>query len=296
MFAGKSTELLRLVRRQTRAHRRCLVIKYAKDTRYDVLSDQKPKLTTHDCVAIEALPCSLLMPVIGLTTEYDVVAIDEGQFYPDVVEFADLMAHLGKTVLVSALDSDFLRRPFPAVSQLLSRAESYQKLTSICSCGANAPFSLRLTADTSVEVIGGSETYEAACRSCHLRRCVYPDGDGPIVPTPAQLQAHRNRTPSRLILPPASDLSSHSPSPVPEPLEREATPCALSGIAGPSWTDEDAALQPGWPLHPRRLAEVAPPSAQSHTGTKRASPALADPRPAKRLISAVAAAAMQEVE
>ena len=43
MFSGKSTELLRRVRRYSVANHRCLVIKYKADTRY---SDEN--LSTHD--------------------------------------------------------------------------------------------------------------------------------------------------------------------------------------------------------------------------------------------------------
>jgi thymidine kinase len=43
MFSGKSTELLRRIRRHTIAKRRCLVVKFKHDTRY---SEQK--MSTHD--------------------------------------------------------------------------------------------------------------------------------------------------------------------------------------------------------------------------------------------------------
>lgn len=43
MFSGKSTEMLRRIRRYTIAQKHCLVIKYARDTRYSV-----DKLATHD--------------------------------------------------------------------------------------------------------------------------------------------------------------------------------------------------------------------------------------------------------
>jgi thymidine kinase len=44
MFSGKSTEMLRRVRRYQAAKRRCLVIKYARDTRYG----KEDTLITHD--------------------------------------------------------------------------------------------------------------------------------------------------------------------------------------------------------------------------------------------------------
>lgn len=43
MFSGKSTELLRRIRRYVAANKQCLVLKYYLDTRYD-----KDNLATHD--------------------------------------------------------------------------------------------------------------------------------------------------------------------------------------------------------------------------------------------------------
>jgi thymidine kinase len=44
MFSGKSTELLRKVKRYTIAQKKCLVISYAKDNRYS----NDPVVSTHD--------------------------------------------------------------------------------------------------------------------------------------------------------------------------------------------------------------------------------------------------------
>ena len=50
----------------------------------------------------------------------DVVAVDEGQFYEDLVEFCERWANEGKVVLVAALDGTYERKPFQNVSRLLS--------------------------------------------------------------------------------------------------------------------------------------------------------------------------------
>ena len=39
--------------------------------------------------------------------EYDVIGIDEGQFFPDLVAWCEQMANSGKIVLVAALDGTF---------------------------------------------------------------------------------------------------------------------------------------------------------------------------------------------
>jgi thymidine kinase len=57
--------------------------------------------------------------------DYDVVGIDEGQFYPDLVEMVDQFLRLGKVVVVSALDGDFRRKPFGRILELIPMAVSW---------------------------------------------------------------------------------------------------------------------------------------------------------------------------
>ena len=75
MFSGKSTELLRRLRRCQFAMLRCLMIKYANDDRYD--SDM---FSTHDGTKVKAAKCQKLEQIEAVTAEYDVIGIDEGQF------------------------------------------------------------------------------------------------------------------------------------------------------------------------------------------------------------------------
>ena len=42
----------------------------------------------------------------------DVIGIDEGQFYPDLVEKAEEFVRKDKIIIISALDGTFDRKPF----------------------------------------------------------------------------------------------------------------------------------------------------------------------------------------
>ena len=75
MFSGKSTELMRRVKRCQIAMLHCLLIKYEKDDRY---SDDL--FSTHDGQKLEAIKCSKLNSIEPATPRFDVIAIDEGQF------------------------------------------------------------------------------------------------------------------------------------------------------------------------------------------------------------------------
>ncbi|KAG9394174.1 Thymidine kinase [Carpediemonas membranifera] len=164
MFSGKTTELMRLCDRQQLAGRKVLVIKYSKDTRYTA----NDEISTHVGHTLSAIPTDKLFSVSDAALDAEVIGIDEGQFFPDIVQFADDMANAGKHVIVAALDGTFRRDPFPSrVIDLLPRAEHVTKLSAVCHiCGRNAPFSRRITADTDVEVIGGADMYVAVCRRC----------------------------------------------------------------------------------------------------------------------------------
>ena len=101
MFAGKSTELMRRIRRHELAYRRCVVIKYAKDQRH---GEGETQLATHDNHRIRAVPCTKLSEAWSHARDSDVIGVDEAQFYPDLIQFCDEMADAGKIVILAALD------------------------------------------------------------------------------------------------------------------------------------------------------------------------------------------------
>lgn len=162
MFSGKTTELMRRMKRFQIANYKCLVVKYSKDDRYD-----KEGIATHDRQTLAAIPADVLDQVKSQAENFDVIGIDEGQFFKDVVEFCDEMAERGKTVIVAALDGTFQKKGFGDILNLVPLAESVIKLTAVCmSCNHEGSFTKRKGTETAVEVIGGAEMYLAVCRRC----------------------------------------------------------------------------------------------------------------------------------
>uniref|UniRef100_A0A2K6CUY9 Thymidine kinase n=1 Tax=Macaca nemestrina TaxID=9545 RepID=A0A2K6CUY9_MACNE len=157
MFSGKSTELMRRVRRFQVAQYKCLVIKYAKDTRYS------SSFCTHDRNTWRPLPacCSRHVAASSLGI----------QGFPDIVEFCETMANAGKTVIVAALDGTFQRKPFGTILNLVPLAESVVKLTAVCmECFREAAYTKRLGTEKEVEVIGGADKYHSVCRLCYFKK------------------------------------------------------------------------------------------------------------------------------
>src|SRR5699024_531103 len=108
--------------------------------------------------------------------EYDVVAIDEAQFFDDsIIAFVTKLANEGKRVIVAGLDQDFKGEPFGPMPHLLAIAEHVTKLQAVCSvCGAPASRTQRLidgqpaSVDDPVILVGASESYEPRCRVHHV--------------------------------------------------------------------------------------------------------------------------------
>ena len=164
MFSGKSTELIRRLDRYIIGGKSVITVKYKHDIRYD-----KKKICTHDgkngryetIVSDEFLEMSLDL------TKYDVIGIDEGQFYENIVPFVEKYVNEGKILIIAALNGTFEKKPFPNVIDLYAMVEQIDKLASVCKlCGNDAHFSKRLTDDQSLQIIGGLEMYSARCRQC----------------------------------------------------------------------------------------------------------------------------------
>ena len=172
MFSGKTEELLRRVRRSEIARRRIQLFKPRIDHRYG-----HRQVTSHngmarsDAVAAESAAALLAQVPAGT----DVVAIDEVQFFDAAI--ADVcreLADRGVQVIAAGLDQDFRGEPFGAMPLLMALAEQVDKLHAICvRCGAAATRTQRLIDgeparyDDPVIFVGGSESYEARCRTCH---------------------------------------------------------------------------------------------------------------------------------
>jgi thymidine kinase len=171
MFAGKSEELIRRVRRAIIARKHVQVFKSHLDDRYGLY-----RVTTHDGLSVEAQPADSSAEIMReVRPDTEVVAIDEAQFLdPGVVEVCTALANRGMRVIVAGTDTDFRGEPFGSMPQLLAVAEVIDKLHAICvQCGDPACRNQRLIDgrparyDSPTIMVGGSESYEARCRHCH---------------------------------------------------------------------------------------------------------------------------------
>jgi thymidine kinase len=164
MFSGKTTELLRQYKRFTLAHRKCLLIKHASDTRFDDVC-----ITSHDGDRVHALAVQRLADVDqALVDAADVICIDEVQFFADCDVVCEAWANEGKVVVAAGLVATYQRQHWPNISRLIAKAETLTRLTAVCSeCKAEGFFTHRTNASTD-NLVGGSEDYESLCRKCWM--------------------------------------------------------------------------------------------------------------------------------
>jgi thymidine kinase len=170
MFSGKSEELIRRLRRAEIAGQRALIIKPRIDNRYDIAH-----VVSHAGARMRAVAVDDPADIPGLVDGYDVVGVDEVQFFPPQITLVlDGLVECGMRIIACGLDQDFRGLPFAAMPELLCRAELVDKLQAVCHrCGGPATMTQRLVdgapapADGDTIVVGALEQYEARCRSCH---------------------------------------------------------------------------------------------------------------------------------
>ena len=171
MFAGKSEELIRRIRRLQYAKKNILVFKPSLDYRYNIDEVVSHNGDSIKSIAIEK-PEDILKYIDG---RIDAVAIDEVQFFDSsIVNILDYLADKGIRVIVAGLDRDFRGEPFGPMPEILTKGEFVTKLTAICNvCGAPATRTQRLVNNKPasyhdpIVLVGASESYEPRCRHCH---------------------------------------------------------------------------------------------------------------------------------
>lgn len=110
---------------------------------------------------------SLLNDIIDDLLTYDVIGIDEIQFYDDCVEVTQNFADLGIIVICAGLDATYLGEPFGHVGRLCCKAEKVIKLKAVCMiCKGNASFTKKISGGADIIDIGGHDKYIAICRKC----------------------------------------------------------------------------------------------------------------------------------
>jgi thymidine kinase len=177
MFSGKTTGLLNVLRKQ---------IDKKKDNESRTVfvchpytsNEKRPYLIHSDKKCIQEYPFKIIESE-KLDTElflkllnYDIIGIDEGQFFNGISKFLSRLVRWDKLIFVAGLSGDYKQRPFDEISNLISISDSIEFKRAIClKCEKLAPFSHKKDNENGERIIlGGSETYSSYCRKCLSNR------------------------------------------------------------------------------------------------------------------------------
>jgi len=169
MWSGKTSALLKIYRQYSYCKSKICVINYEADTRYS-----RTMLSTHDK---EMIPCILGVSMEEIMKNHkdeiensDVILINEGQFFSDIVPFTiKMVEEERKKVYICGLDGDFKRDKIGNLLDLIPMCDKMTKLHALCSMckdGTLAPFTFRSTCETE-QVLIGNDIYMPLCRSCY---------------------------------------------------------------------------------------------------------------------------------
>lgn len=166
MFSGKTEELIRRLKRAEFAKQRVEIFKPALDMRYSEI-----EVVSHDRNSIMSTPVDSSSSILLLSSDIDVVGIDEAQFFDDgLVAVCNELANKGIRVIVAGLDMDFKGVPFGPIPALCAIADEVTKVHAICvRCGALAYVSHRLVNNEKRVMLGEQAEYEPLCRECYRK-------------------------------------------------------------------------------------------------------------------------------
>jgi thymidine kinase len=165
MFSGKTEELLRRLRRAKIARQKVEIFKPAIDIRYS-----QEEVVSHDKNSILSTPVEHSSNILLLSSEVEVVGIDEAQFFDKgLVDVCQQLADQGIRVIIAGLDMDFKRVPFGPVPDLCAIADDVTKVHAICvRCGILANYSHRIVAGEKQVMLGEIQEYQPLCRVCYI--------------------------------------------------------------------------------------------------------------------------------
>jgi len=166
MFSGKTEELIRRMRRAKFAKQKVEIFKPSIDTRYSDI-----EVVSHDQTSIKSTPVDTSSSILLLSSDIDVVGIDEAQFLDDgLVDVCNELANRGVRVIIAGLDMDFKGNPFGPMPALCAIADEVTKVHAICvRCGALAYLSHRLVHNDKQVLLGEKMEYEPLCRDCYQK-------------------------------------------------------------------------------------------------------------------------------
>lgn len=182
MFSGKTTRLIQELTRfvdviHQKHSMKCLLLNHVFDTRNPSVGISSHGSSFKGVSELIEIKQTDMLRNIDVS-EYQVIGIDEGQFFQDVEIIRDWIK-AGKNVIISGLISDSFMNPFGKIYTLIPFADNVIQCHSICSeclkyhdkiitpdalSSMKAAFTFRFDASNSQIEVGASDKYIPVCR------------------------------------------------------------------------------------------------------------------------------------
>jgi len=182
MASGKTTKALNEAMVKSITHS-TLYISYEGSSKRDVAGGDEANFSSHNAL-LKSSPTNITFVSTVLLSEvdvrnYDVIVIDEANFYKDLYFLVKHWLKLNKYIIVVGLDGDYKQEKFGHILDLIPLCDKIKKTRAVCGMcaievnqsanfmgfrGVPAPFTKRNIQCDQVELIGGNDIYTSVCR------------------------------------------------------------------------------------------------------------------------------------
>ena len=137
MFSGKTTKLINEINTLKIYKKNILIINSKKDNRIETDSIKTHTNIVYNAYKTENLTRELINE---LSNKYDVIAIDEAQFFDNLYDFVNELLKLNIHIIVCGLNGDRNQKKFGFITDLIPLANKIDKLSGICNiCNDGTP-------------------------------------------------------------------------------------------------------------------------------------------------------------
>lgn len=165
MFSGKTSYLIEKYLEYNDPINNVIVINSILDS-----SSTEEYLISHKNIKIPALKLKKLSDLDNIkdNKNYNIILINEAQFFEDLIKFTKNSLNQNKILYISGLDGDFRREKFGQILDIIPLADCVTKLRGTCyNCKINASlFSHRISKELDTIIVGSEDKYIPLCRKC----------------------------------------------------------------------------------------------------------------------------------
>jgi len=182
MFSGKTCKLHARLSEFSDVGLKTLYLNHSSDSRSTQMYSTNVKGSCGSFISgsITQIKTPTLKETLSQIGDYQVIGIDEAQFFTDLLEMVKLFLGKNKIIIVSGLNGTFDLDEFGQILKLIPLADKSIHLSAHCkACIIDcylkkiqpivkvAPFTLRLSNRKDEKSVGGADSYAAVCRFHH---------------------------------------------------------------------------------------------------------------------------------